>query len=307
MFGRTVQSDLDFPELAALAPDVRSDTTLVRHSGSPTDEALTRHGPPLGTTAVGNGATATLDRAADGFWLEFSDSGLFHITRDSIQWWPAPTADDEAVRVDIKGRVLPLLLHLHGWFCLHAGAVAIDGRVVAFAGQKRAGKSTLTAALVAAGATLVTDDVLAIAPPPDPRAIAGIPALRLWGDSARSVKLDAGHREPGLGGKLNLGGLDSRIAAPLPIAAVFALVPRDPGGAGTAWSTRPLAPTRAALFLVSNAKNVDLLGGPEHIELFSRAAALAATLRCEELEVSRDFGALPRIADGLIQHVRALK
>ena len=41
---------------------------------------------------------------------------------------------------------------------LHASAVAANGRCVVFPGAKGSGKSTLAAALVAAGATLVTDD-----------------------------------------------------------------------------------------------------------------------------------------------------
>jgi hypothetical protein len=41
---------------------------------------------------------------------------------------------------------------------LHASAVAVDGRCVVFCGERGAGKSTLAAALVAAGADFVTDD-----------------------------------------------------------------------------------------------------------------------------------------------------
>jgi hypothetical protein len=41
---------------------------------------------------------------------------------------------------------------------LHASAVAADGRCIVFPGARGSGKSTLAAALVAAGATFVTDD-----------------------------------------------------------------------------------------------------------------------------------------------------
>jgi Coenzyme PQQ synthesis protein D (PqqD) len=41
---------------------------------------------------------------------------------------------------------------------LHASAVGVDGRCVVFCGERGAGKSTLAAALVAAGAEFVTDD-----------------------------------------------------------------------------------------------------------------------------------------------------
>jgi hypothetical protein len=59
-------------------------------------------------------------------------------------------------------QVLPLAAALSGRTLFHASAVALDGAVVAFAGPVRAGKSSVAAHLVAAGAELLTDDVLAL-------------------------------------------------------------------------------------------------------------------------------------------------
>jgi hypothetical protein len=59
-------------------------------------------------------------------------------------------------------QVLPLAAALAGRTLFHASAVAIGGAVLAFTGPVRAGKSSVAAHLVAGGAELVTDDVLAL-------------------------------------------------------------------------------------------------------------------------------------------------
>jgi hypothetical protein len=60
-------------------------------------------------------------------------------------------------------QVLPLAAALHGRELFHASAVARDGVVLAFVGAPGAGKSSVAAHLVARGASLFTDDVLALA------------------------------------------------------------------------------------------------------------------------------------------------
>lgn len=64
----------------------------------------------------------------------------------------------------VTAQVLPFAAILHGIEGLHAGAVALGGRAVAVAAGSGGGKSTLVAALVARGAPLVADDVVALEP-----------------------------------------------------------------------------------------------------------------------------------------------
>lgn len=59
-------------------------------------------------------------------------------------------------------QTLPLAALLRGLEVLHAGAVAIDGRGIAFTAASGTGKSSLGAHLIAAGAGFLTDDVLAL-------------------------------------------------------------------------------------------------------------------------------------------------
>ncbi|MBE2317987.1 hypothetical protein DVA67_018545 [Solirubrobacter sp. CPCC 204708] len=63
----------------------------------------------------------------------------------------------------LVGRVLPFAAMHRGYEILHASAVALDGRVLAFAGARGWGKTSLAVNLVlGAGARLVTDDVLVL-------------------------------------------------------------------------------------------------------------------------------------------------
>ncbi len=59
-------------------------------------------------------------------------------------------------------QTLPLAAALQGLEVLHASAVGVDGRAVAFTAASGSGKSSLAAHLVAAGASFLTDDVLAL-------------------------------------------------------------------------------------------------------------------------------------------------
>lgn len=61
-------------------------------------------------------------------------------------------------------QVVPLAAALQGLELFHASAVSLHDRVVAFAGGSGMGKTSLAAHLVARGAVLATDDVLALEP-----------------------------------------------------------------------------------------------------------------------------------------------
>ena len=62
----------------------------------------------------------------------------------------------------VLAQVLPLAAALRGMEILHASAVEMAGQAVAFLGGSGVGKTTLAARIVARGARLVTDDVLAV-------------------------------------------------------------------------------------------------------------------------------------------------
>lgn len=68
----------------------------------------------------------------------------------------------ELLPVILAGNVMAALLLLRGELVLHSSAVERGGRTVALVASSGGGKSTLAAMVCAAGASLVTDDVLRV-------------------------------------------------------------------------------------------------------------------------------------------------
>jgi hypothetical protein len=86
------------------------------------------------------------------------------ITRDftRIRLTPVAGTAHDLLSTFAQGAVLATLLSLKGACVLHASAVEIGGKAVALVGPSGAGKSTLAAFCCAAGARLLTDDLLVV-------------------------------------------------------------------------------------------------------------------------------------------------
>jgi hypothetical protein len=94
--------------------------------------------------------------------------------------WPATCTIDDAA-LNLLGPILGFVLRLRGITCLHASAVAIDGRAVALVGRPSAGKSTTAAAFVGMGYPLVSEDVVPLVDGGSPfLVVPGYPSIRLW-------------------------------------------------------------------------------------------------------------------------------
>ena len=65
------------------------------------------------------------------------------------------------------GQVLPLTAAVRGYEMLHASAVSLDGRAIAFLGDSEAGKTSLATNMLLQGAEFLADDALAIEPGAD--------------------------------------------------------------------------------------------------------------------------------------------
>jgi hypothetical protein len=119
-------------------------------------------GEVLATFRWEAGRGYTLARSAAGYTLRIHSLCDFAIAGDhrSISVHLDDDADPELASLLLAGNVLSVVLGLRGECVLHASAVEIGGEALACLGGSGAGKSTLAALLCAAGADLVTDDVL---------------------------------------------------------------------------------------------------------------------------------------------------
>lgn len=94
--------------------------------------------------------------------------------------------EDEVLRLIILGQAMAVLLHQRGYLILHAGAIEVEGGVVAFLGASGSGKSTMIAALNSLGYGLVADDVVAVDVDNMGNAMvfSAIPQIKLWPETA---------------------------------------------------------------------------------------------------------------------------
>ena len=113
--------------------------------------------------------------------LRFRRGTDFYVGADRIACHVIDPASARLMELRLLGTVLAFWLERSGVPVLHASAVDVGGRAVAFLSSKRGGKSALAASFIQAGAALLSDDMLPLDPParmPDsaPRLNAGSPA-----------------------------------------------------------------------------------------------------------------------------------
>jgi hypothetical protein len=183
LFGLVVESDIVLAGVQS-AP---------RHAA--VDVAIVRTAVDHPAATAGAGMTVSLDLPRQLF--AWDAVGRFVVaSEDRIEVEPNRDAADSLVALPLLGVVFAALLQRRGLVVLHASAVVIGGHAVGILGDKGAGKSTIAAALVAAGHDLLSDDVVAI----DFTSVRGplvVPAyghLKLWDESAAAIPLAAENR-----------------------------------------------------------------------------------------------------------------
>jgi hypothetical protein len=114
------------------------------------------------TSAEGSGVACSCD--AEGYLLRYYSTCDFRIdpTLRTAEVRPDPELDPDLLAPLIEGPVLACIMALEGECVLHASAVEVEGRALAFIGGSGQGKSTLATLLCLSGASLVSDDVLRV-------------------------------------------------------------------------------------------------------------------------------------------------
>ena len=168
--------------------------------------------------------------------LAYEDGTEFWLDRKREHVWATwpDTASLENTTAYLLGPVLGLLLRLRGVTCLHASAVAIEDRSVAFVGAPGAGKSTTAAAFARQGFGVLSDDIVALAETAgDFQVLPGCPYLRLWPESVKMFH-DAPEALPriipdGEKRRFVLGNERTRFqSGPLQLGAIYFLGERRP-------------------------------------------------------------------------------
>ena len=167
--------------------------------------------------------------------MRYHDGTAFVLNRSASEvhasWVPPLTADDAAAY--LVAPVFGLLLYLRGLTCLHASAIAHDGKALVFVGGAESGKSTLAAAFARMNCRVLSDDILVVEKA-DRLFVArpGMPRIGLWPESVGYLWGDreALPRQVATWDKRYLDLADANLfqESPLPVGAVYSLADRAP-------------------------------------------------------------------------------
>lgn len=179
-FGLSLQSDVFLPGF----PPAPAESAAAREPGLTIRVAARSPVPPV--------ASSSVDVAPDAVLFEHADIGRVTIRGGSeIVVAPHERASDDSIGLFIAGPALAVALHQRGDLVLHASAIAIGGRAIALLGEKGAGKSTLSATLLARGHSLLSDDIVAVRSGPEGPVVAGgSRTLKVEPEVARALGLD---------------------------------------------------------------------------------------------------------------------
>jgi hypothetical protein len=200
----------------------------------------------------------------------------------------------------VLAQALPLAALLQGVELLHASAVCLDDRAVAFLGPSGAGKTTVATQLVALGARLLTDDVLAVT----------ADGATVWGHRGGAVaRIDAAAiRRMSPAQRAALGGVEARGAkwhvrppagpARARLGALY-VVTRGADDAGVA--VRPVRPVDPGVLLGS--AFLPYLDARDRLSRqLDVVAAIAAAVPLHAVEAGRRAG--PSVAaEAVLAHV----
>lgn len=156
--------------------------------------------------------------AKDQFLFTTWDDVRFHYRRGQGLVVDKPETDAETdYELFLWGTVFGTVAWLNGLVPLHASAVDVGGRMIAFTADSGGGKSTLAAALAAMGHDHVCDDTLVLSLQRDE--VYGLPdrkPLKLWGDALAMTATEASGPVPSMPGK-HYANAARKAAAPAPL------------------------------------------------------------------------------------------
>lgn len=309
LFGLTLSTDFAFAN--RLAPGAGSpDLTFTCVKESPLPGALEQAQPVYASpyrTKDGE-SQLYLYLSGDCAVMRFPGVADFYLWSDHIVCHLPNPSYAYMVEIRLLGPVLSFWLEQHGIAALHASAVAINERAVAFLSSNKGGKSSLAAMLVKAGYPLLTDDIL-----PVERCESiflgrpGYPTMRMWPDEAQYFlgyyeKLELVH--PELDKRrvpLGPGGLGNFCSTAQPLACLYLPERYNPQGQKASIEITPISPRNATVELVRHsfsARVVEAAGwASRRLEFF---AHMARQVPMRRLVYPSGFERLPVVQDAIL-------
>lgn len=300
LFGGTLGTVLEIPELHRADHGSGLTWQLEVHLAQP---APSMSEPVLATDEIPGAAQVTIRSSNGVVRLDYTDTGTFDVAPDGsrIDWYRPREVDETLARTDVLGRVMAVAAHRSGILTLHASAVAIDDRIVGFMAPKFYGKSTLACALADAGASLVTDDALALRGGDGVVGGPGVPAVRLRQESAMHLRRVPATLPDESGEWRHTERMSEQMVVSdwMPVDALYVLSPVSPEWRLVERTPIPAIP--AAMTMVRHAKLGALLAGPLAVEYLERATSIVTSVPVFELRYPRDLSLLDDLTGRVLE------
>ena len=295
MYGLGVASEVELPFTPLAEPGGDApDLVVSRRAGPPPPP----DGPLIAAQPCAvHGTDFEVRRGPGGTWLWHRAIGTCHLHPDlrHIDAYPDGAADARAVALLVAGPAVIAALQQRGRPILHAGAVLTARGAVAFLGPHGQGKSTMAAAFLRRGATLLTDDALPLleregavygAP--------GLPLMKVWpGTAEHALALPDDLPNLLAATEKKLLALEGRYpyaGRPERLAAVYLLERYDPGVAGEeAIELRRLSPRDGLTALLGQTSNQAALLPADLARFLPVYARLAAQAPLRALRYPHGF------------------
>ncbi|MBL4673517.1 MAG: hypothetical protein JKX81_14755 [Arenicella sp.] len=244
------------------------------------------------------------------FYISMDGSKVVSSKPDAI-----PDSDVDSF---VLGPILGCVLRLRGRVCLHASVLESNGKAFAMIGHKGAGKSTTAAALLEAGARLISDDVAVIHRSNTNQftVYPGYAGIRLMPDALSAFALNQNDY------KLVVSSSDKRII-PLDIwqpnkhanqrwtfqpqacqlMAIYILNRRRPDLINTQITTVPN--TRACIELTPHSYARRVINKHQQHQEFAFMAQLTRHIPIKSVDRPNQLSYLPKIAEDLLSDLAA--
>lgn len=232
--------------------------------------------------------------------IRYSHGLAFHVNPGltSISVHGDASISEEEIAALLLGPVLGIILRLRGVTSLHASAVSVGGRAIAFVGVEGAGKSTAAALFAQNGHAVLSDDIVALIKRDQSfQVLPAYPYLNLWPQSLEMISgLPIPSSAPPEGEKyqVRLGAGDLRFQREaLPLAAIYLLGERS-GEPRAPFIEQP-APQDALMSLVANTYGNKLLDAAMRAQEFSVLGQLVNLLPIRRVVAHQDPAQLSKL------------
>ena len=301
LYGAIVESAIELPAPAATSSD-QVDFTVSVAPESPADGVTWFHAwqyprcPP----------SVIFGRRGDGYVLRIPHVGDFAVSSDgrSIDI-PAALPIDSGQHL-LADLVLPLAISRQRDLLLHATTVHMpDVGALAIAGSSGRGKSSLAAALIAHGASVLSDDCTATTQVHDvPAALPGYPGIRLWPESLTMLAPPGGLSDSLRSGKVRVGPPHVPFRGqPSDLGAILMLSKRHRGGG---LKVRRISQRVAVVQLMRHAFIMDVTDRSQLARVFGALTSLVARVPILRIALEDDRSSLEAAAGSVVTLARSI-